>query len=83
MTLNGRVVKAFREERELVGKDGIKKHVVVSRVLLMQNTDDNEMAQVVSYDADFALPKEGTLNWKTPPVKKYENYRGMVAEVIV
>lgn len=79
MILTGKVIKSFREERDLVGKDGEKKHMVVSRVLLMI---EDELASCCSYDSDFVLPKVGELHWNSPSVKRYENYKGMVAEVV-
>lgn len=84
MTITGNVINASIEERDLVGKDGVKKHSKISHVLLMVG-DVGKVSEVVNlraYDADFDLPKVGE-KWTTPRVRKYENFDGQVAEVMV
>lgn len=83
MTLKGTVIDSNIEERDLVGKDGNKKHLVVRRVLLsVKNGAKVEICNCRAYDTAFELPKPGA-EWTTPPVRRYECFDGMVAEVSV
>jgi hypothetical protein len=84
MTFIGQVLNCSSEERELVGKDGVKNKRKISHVLLASGkigAPDYEIINLRSYDAAWDLPEIGK-TWTTPPVKKYENYTG-VAEVMV
>lgn len=83
MNLEGEVVAAKVEERDLVGKDGVKSHSKISHVVLsVKKPDGVEILNVRAYDATWELPKPGT-KWQTPAVRRYECFDGMVAEVSV
>lgn len=84
MTIKGQVINCSVEKRALVGKDGVKRDTTISHVLLMsgQPGKDCEVVNLRSYDENFILPKIGT-EFVTPPIKKYENFSGQVAEVMV
>ena len=89
MEIIGDVLNANIEDRELVGKDGTKKPTKVSHVLLICKSGDaksGETMEVVNlrcYNATWPLPAIGAKGWKTPRIKKYENFDGNVAEVMV
>lgn len=84
MTITGNVMNASIEERDLVGKDGVKKHSKISHVLMSVGEVGKafEVVNLRAYDADFQLPKIGE-KWTSPRVRKYENFDGQVAEVMV
>lgn len=85
MVIKGSVINAHVEDRELVGKDGLKRQTKITHVLLMVKKSDGKGSEVVNlrcYDAKFPLPELGK-EWETPAIRKYENYDGNVAEVMV
>lgn len=84
MVLKGKVLNAKTEERELVGKDGVKKNAKITHVLL-QSADTSsgiEILNVKAYDVSWPLPDVGK-DWTTPRVRRYENYDGQIADVTV
>ena len=88
MKLSGTVLNCSFEERELVGKDGLKKSHKIGRVLLLAEDDGSKSAVSVRlFDSDqytdsSKLPAVGS-KWTTPRVRKYECYDGQIAEVMV
>lgn len=83
MTLKGKVLNSSKEERDLVGKDGSKRHTVISHVLMQTQSETGiEIVNVRSYDPEWSLPDIGK-DWTTPRIKRYENFDGMIAEVSV
>lgn len=82
MTITGNVMNASTEERELSGKDGTKRKSVISHVLLSVGEvgKDFEIVNIRSYDASWKLPSVGK-PWTTPPIRRYENFDGQVADV--
>lgn len=84
MKLKGKVLNASVEDRDLVGKDGVKKRSRISHVL-MQSADSAEGIEILNvkaYDAEWALPEIGK-EWITPRVRRYENYDGQIGDVTV
>lgn len=87
MKIVGTVINATRENRDLVGKDGVKRTATVSHVIMMSDPDKDGSREVVNArcytDSGKPIPELPKLGskWETPPVKKYENYSG-VAEVL-
>ena len=84
MKLKGKVLNTSVEERDLVGKDGAKKHARISHVL-MQAADASEGIEILNvkaYDAEWPLPEIGK-DWITPRVRRYENYDGQIGDVTV
>lgn len=83
MEIQGQVLNASIESRELVGKDGTKRTAKISHVLLMvSHGNQTEIVNLRSFDADWALPKVSE-KWTTPRVKRYECFDGQVADVTV
>lgn len=88
MKLSGTVLNCSFEERELVGKDGLKKSHKIGRVLLLAEDDGAKSAVSVRLfdSADYSdptkLPAVGA-KWTTPRVKRYECFDGQIAEVMV
>lgn len=83
MQIEGMVLKATEEERELTGKDGSKRRARVSHVLMTVGTGkDIEIVNIKAYDASWKLPPENK-PWVTPRIKRYENFDGNVADVSV
>lgn len=88
MKISGTVLNCSFDERDLVGKDGVKKMHRIGRVLVLADDDGQKSAVSVRlFDhADYfdaaKLPAVGT-KWTSPRVKKYECYDGQIAEVIV
>ncbi|MBR1922112.1 MAG: hypothetical protein IJ829_08995 [Kiritimatiellae bacterium] len=84
MFIEGMVMNASKEERDLTSKDGSKRHSVIFHVLLTLGEvgKDFEVCNVRAYDADWPLPEIGK-KWKTPRVRRYENFDGNVADVSV
>lgn len=84
MVLKGKVLNASTEERELVGKDGVKKRSRITHVLLQSADTSNgiEILNVKAYDVDWSLPEVGK-DWITPRVRRYENYDGQIGDVTV
>lgn len=83
MKIEGTVLKASEEDRELTGKDGSKRRAKVAHVLMSVGVGkDIEIVNLKAYDASWKLPPEGK-PWETPPIKRYENFDGTVADVTV
>lgn len=85
MKIEGQVLNASVEERELVGKDGAKRRSKISHVLMLIPSDDGKsqaVANVRAYDVDWELPKIGT-KWVTSSIRKFECYDGNVAEIML
>lgn len=85
MKVEGIVIESQVEQRELVGKDGVKRNAVITSVVLQGEAKDGkrEILNCRTYEPLGAdLPKHGD-KWVTlRRVKKYENYNGMIAEVL-
>lgn len=84
MEIKGTVINALVEERQMTNKEGKKENAKISHVVLSCPVDKDrvEIVNLRSYDAEWTLPKIGTL-WTTPRVRKYECFDGMVADVSV
>lgn len=83
MTIEGEVLNASVEQRDLVGKDGVKRTSRISHVLMsIKQVGGVEIVNLRSFDADWALPEIGK-KWVTPRVKRYECFDGQVADVTV
>lgn len=86
MQIKGKVINSSSESREMVDKNsGVKRVSLINHVLLMSDAGKDgsvEVYNIRSFDSSWALPKVGD-SWTTPPIKKYENYGGSVAEVLV
>lgn len=83
LKFKGTVLRAFVEDRELVGKDGTKRQAKIAHVLMLSGKGAETVPlNIRAYDPVWALPEIGK-EWETPAVKKYENYDGMTAEVQV
>lgn len=83
MTIKGQVLNASIEERDLVNKENVKEHVQIAHVLLIcKNDKSTEVVNIRAYRPSFTIPEIGK-EWITPPVKKYENFDGQVAQVVV
>lgn len=88
MKITGTVLNCSFEERDLVGKDGIKKSHKIARILVLAEDDGQKSAVSVRMfdNADFGeaskLPAVGT-KWTSPRYKKYECYDGQIAEVMI
>lgn len=82
MIIEGVVMNASEEERELAGKDGQKRKAKISHVLLSVGEvgKEFEVVNLRAYDAVWKLPEVGK-KWKTPRIKRYENLDGNVADV--
>lgn len=84
MVIKGTVINALVEEREMTNKEGKKERAKISHVVLSCPVDKDrvEIVNLRSYDAEWTLPKVGTV-WETPRIRKYECFDGMVADVSV
>lgn len=84
MEIKGNVLNSSVEDKELVGKDGVRRTSKISHVLMMVGKPGEtiEIVNLRGYDVPWALPKGGDV-WQSPRIKKYENYDGNVAEVMV
>ena len=84
MKLSGQVMNASVEDRELTSKDGVRRMSKVSHVLMScgEVGKEFEIVNVRCYDAKWPLPAIGK-SWTTPPVRRYENFDGQVADVTV
>lgn len=82
MTIQGQVINASIEERELTGKDGTKRKSRISHVLMSVTSKGGavEIVNLRCYDADWPLPQIGK-EWTTPRIRRYECYDGQVADV--
>lgn len=79
MKILGRVLNTSEEERTFKNKDGKERTVRVVHVLLDLN--DGICANCRGYDVpDFKLPKIG--DKFEYPIKKYECFDGMLAQVL-
>lgn len=85
MKIKGKVLNVSEEKRQLVGKDGTKREALIKHVLMLSPKDDGKGTEVVNiraYDSDFPLPEMGK-DWISPDIKKYENFDGNVANVLL
>lgn len=80
LKFKGKVLKVKEEDLELLSKDGVTK-VKRHRVMMSMLVDDGVMS-IKSYDPTFTIPKAGEM-FETPEVRKYENFDGLVAEVML
>lgn len=83
MKLEGKVLSAVSEEREMLGKDGVKQKRNVSTIVLIAKVPEDGVTPVYTcrtFDEGFSLPKVG-VEYVTPRIKKYECYNGVVADV--
>lgn len=85
MKVDGIVIASKVEQRELVGKDGVKRNAVITSVVIQSDAKDGtvEILNCRTYEPLGAdVPKRGD-KWISPRnVKKYENYNGTIAEVL-
>ena len=59
MQIEGMVLKATEEERELTDKNGVKRRAKVSHVLMTVGTGkDIEIVNIKAYDSSWKLPAE-------------------------
>lgn len=80
MKIEGKVIKAVDEVRDFVNKQGVKESKRIVKIVMMSN--DGEVINAKSYDDTLKeLPKQGSV-FTIESIKKYENYQGMVAEVL-
>lgn len=80
MKIEGQVVKAVDEVRDFVNKQGVKEAKRIVKIVMMSK--DGEVINAKSYDDTLKdLPKNGS-SFVLENIKKYENYQGMVAEVL-
>lgn len=84
MILEGVVMNASVESRDLTDKNGKTRNSKISHVLLScgEVGKDFEIVNLRCYDATWPLPEVGK-KWRTPRVKQYENFDGNVADVSV
>lgn len=81
MKITGKVLSAKTEERDMVGKDGNKRHLKIHHIVLLSKNDgENEVVSIKSFNDNLQLPKVG--EEFTTSFRKYENNNG-IAEVFV
>lgn len=81
LTIKGKVQKVVDEVREMINKaDGTTK--IQRRVVNIALVDkDGDFYKLTAFDPSWVVPKQGS-DWETPEVIKYENFDGMVANIM-
>lgn len=80
MNIEGKVIKAVDEVRDFVNKQGVKEAKRIVKIVMMSN--DGEVINAKSYDDTLKELPKNDATFVLENIKKYENYQGMVAEVL-
>lgn len=94
MKIKGIVLNSSIETRDLNRKDGtVEREVSIAHILLIVKNpikdsagkvtgSSDEVVNIRAFRPSFDIPSVGK-EWETPRVKKYENFDGNIAQVMV